>query len=644
MPSNTMKPDSSIGSSASSRYQRKIDAQWLASSTDPFKTLPPMTKEDKLRAMLGHKLQSGASNPIFWREDYCGACGFQHRNPTCLDTYPTCEKCQNTLRPASNLSKRYAKLQPLSPLEILFASYGDVITEKGAVDVTLKCRDIMAKKGQDDRFAFGANSNLYAVFGFDPSIDKPKQLRVRYRMGGVFGTIVIGTSANSRMTSTTAVVLTSRSSSAVSSSPLGVKSSRMVIIKRADFGHPKGVSSTGRMSFDVTEIIQGLLDLGGGSHFVLTSTEQMGPLFGDPCPGYPKELRVEFEILGRSYTEIRTENYGHVSRGLFVESSPIISPTVFVVSAWYGMTSVGRNERLLKINQILTKIEKTGKKMDKGEIVSKSDQMMMGMKRTFLKEKIKLRNSPLRSIDISDKIQNFFGKNGGMSLFLDRNIFDPDRHFGNPYTDPHTHHLGSIASSSVTSSADLNESGYYNLNSIASDSLITQDGGTMKLLCVSLLSQGHDSERLTSSVETTSAGDPLNFISGSNARFLITVMDKGDGIYRLTEDLSFYADTVTPIINIKKASYGKLDNMSQLLDVTSELQMMVKNRALNFKTEFNLNDIFSTDPCPGQQKQLKVNYNVLGFQGRLRVKCDLDSNCLLGTLELGYIPVNPPDI
>jgi hypothetical protein len=70
-----------------------------------------------------------------------------------------------------------------------------------------------------------------------------------------------------------------------------------------------------------------------------------------------------------------------------------------------------------------------------------------------------------------------------------------------------------------------NPSGFYNINSIT-DTIVTQDNSTMKLLSVTLISQGHDSERFTSSIETTSAGDPLNFISGKNAHYLITVVDQ----------------------------------------------------------------------------------------------------------------------
>jgi hypothetical protein len=308
--------------------------------------------------------------------------------------------------------------------------------------------------------------------------------------------IIVGTGANSRMTSSNAVVLSARSYTSLSPSPSGGKNSRMVTISRAHFGHPKGISSTGRMSYDVTEIVQGLLDLGGGSHFVLTGTDRMGPLFGDPCPGYPKELRVEFEILGRSYTEVRTDNYGHLSKALFVESSPIISPTIFVVNAWYGMTSAGRNERLLMINKILTKIEQTDKKINKGEIVTNIDRSFLSSKKALLSEKILLRNSPLRSIDISDKIQRLLGK-GGMSLLFDKDNFDPDRHFGNPYSDPHNPSLGeSVGSQSICS---VEPSGFYNINSIT-DTIVTQDNSTMKLLSVTLVSQGHDSERLTSSI------------------------------------------------------------------------------------------------------------------------------------------------
>lgn len=51
------------GSYEGSHYKKKIDAKWSSASSAGQKSLPPMSKDDKLRAMLGHKqLESGALN------------------------------------------------------------------------------------------------------------------------------------------------------------------------------------------------------------------------------------------------------------------------------------------------------------------------------------------------------------------------------------------------------------------------------------------------------------------------------------------------------------------------------------------------------------------------------------------------------
>ena len=52
----------------------------------------------------------------------------------------------------------------------------------------------------------------------------------------------------------------------------------------------QGLSITGRMSFDVQEQVQALVDLSGGSYLHIPTSRKMSLLFGDPCPGYPKVL------------------------------------------------------------------------------------------------------------------------------------------------------------------------------------------------------------------------------------------------------------------------------------------------------------------------------------------------------------------
>ena len=57
-----------------------------------------------------------------------------------------------------------------------------------------------------------------------------------------------------------------------------------------------------------------------------------------------------------------------------------------------------------------------------------------------------------------------------------------------------------------------------------------------------------------------------------------------------------------------------------MIDVTPEIAGLVKGRELLLEKNVNLVDLFIRDPCPGQQKQLRVDYTVTGFQGNLRLK------------------------
>jgi hypothetical protein len=82
---------------------------------------------------------------------------------------------------------------------------------------------------------------------------------------------------------------------------------RYLTIRKATFGHPKGISTTcvlccslveidfisintvyhlfrGRMSIEVTEICQGFVDLAGGSYLEITSLSPIKSIFTDPCP------------------------------------------------------------------------------------------------------------------------------------------------------------------------------------------------------------------------------------------------------------------------------------------------------------------------------------------------------------------------
>jgi hypothetical protein len=293
-----------------------------------------ISEEDQHRAMIGYKSTStGAMQPYLYREDFCACCGTRHMAPHMLDVYFMCISCNNCLREPIKLRMRYESVLQDVPLEILFASYGDEHDSTKAVEVTEKCKEkVIELTGEYDRIAFKAHSNMLEYFGSDPSPGKQKQLRIRYRMHDIFGTVVFCVQANNTFPDW---VLLAR------------PKERNLRILRANYGHPQGLTAHGRMSFDVQELVQGLVDVAGGSYLNITALQPIAPIFGDPCPGYPKDLRVEFEVMSThgkrsdvndikevdllltgedTYDVIR----GHLRRRIHIEATPIIAPIILI--------------------------------------------------------------------------------------------------------------------------------------------------------------------------------------------------------------------------------------------------------------------------------------------------------------------------
>jgi len=284
-----------------------------------------------------------------------------------------------------------------------------------------------------------------------------------------------------------------------------------------------------------------------------------------------------------------------------------------------------------------------------------------------------LNGAPTSFFEVSAKLQQLVGE-GGMSLLLERENFDANTVFGDPYVNNNTNtatattapgagsgdggndgvlpggagsgsssFLPPVSSSTHTSSSPLLVSAsstmYPPAPSLSTTIHANIAAGTgtpatttvppppypYKLLEINLISVGHDSERLTSSIEASTVGNPLNFITGRPSHFLIPVKDDEFGRGRLAESLLFRCNNVMPIIRINSAAYGNLKDMSRLIDVTPEIAGLVKGRELLLAKDVNLVDLFIRDPCPGQQKQLRVDYTVTGFQGNLRLKVVVDN-------------------
>jgi hypothetical protein len=68
----------------------------------------------------------------------------------------------------------------------------------------------------------------------------------------------------------------------------------------------------------------------------------------------------------------------------------------------------------------------------------------------------------------------------------------------------------------------------------------------------------------------------LNYIMSKGSRFLITVKDDdddsggGSGRGRMLESLQFHSNIVAPVIQISRATYGKLDDLTRVSELVSE--------------------------------------------------------------------------
>jgi hypothetical protein len=428
---------------------------------------------------------------------------------------------------------------------------------------------------------------------WDPCPGQNKQLKVRYRMLGMHAMLQLDVMPNGLLTQNFMLI---------------APRSRYLLINRAQYGHPKGLSPQGRMSVDVTEVVQGIVDSGmaGGSYLTLSYMRPVKPIFGDPCPGYPKDLRIQFEVCGRSGELINDEMRGKLVKRVHIEFSPTIKPLIFVQSATYGITPSGRRTRMDEIRKILKKIEAIEHRKANGQHPDQEDIKLLYQKELMITDFALLRDAEVGFVDIRDKVQRLADQ-GGNILEWHKDRFDANAAFGNPQP------------------------------------------GRPKLLEVSLESPGHDAERETDSQEMTASGHPRNFITNKSGKFCIAVSDiEGRGhssklaFGKLRESLVFKTDQAAPTIFITRATYGILRDPQRVVDVTLEVQNLVKGKMLHIGTEVDLNEEFSKDPCPGMRKQLRICYVTRGYLGAVRVREQND--LFITNIELGYPPVAEADL
>jgi hypothetical protein len=159
--------------------------------------------------------------------------------------------------------------------------------------------------------------------------------------------------------------------------------------------------------------------------------QPLSRIFGDPCPGYPKDLRIQYEVGGRSANETYDTINGFLRRRVFLESSPTVQPLIFVTSAYYGVTPTGRRDHLHNLDKKMRIITQIEHRIAEGMVVRPMDLLYLKNKDKIVAEKKIFQNLECKFVDVTTKMQTICD-GGGFKLFLDKKKFDPNYLFGNP--------------------------------------------------------------------------------------------------------------------------------------------------------------------------------------------------------------------
>jgi hypothetical protein len=164
-----------------------------------------------------------------------------------------------------------------------------------AHEVTDEVQALVNDFVQKDRLIIRETAKLHQIFSCgDPVPGKQKQLRIRYRISNNHGFLALDIMENNQVPSPIILMCPPE---------------RSITILRGSYGHPKGRTTTGRMSYDVCalslllllhltqhhspsfclcslqvkEIIQGLVDLNYGSYLYISSMAPLYRFLSDPC-------------------------------------------------------------------------------------------------------------------------------------------------------------------------------------------------------------------------------------------------------------------------------------------------------------------------------------------------------------------------
>ncbi|CAM9373295.1 unnamed protein product, partial [Choristocarpus tenellus] len=308
-------------------------------------------------------------------------------------------------------------------LRILAASYGHPKDARLAVDIRAKIQ-----KRVDDHGVFGhldvdIMEDLTAWFG-NPCPGVRKMLRIRY--------MPLNEQGKGLRREIWCQEEESKEGHLMESLLLREpKAHPSVLVFSASYGSPAG-SFNGQGTFDVTELMQGRVDLAGGEYLLISREESLVDLFGDPCPGRIKELSIHYEILGTEGRVDALESDNHLLTPVNISSTPILAPLIIVQSATYGQTREGMDRHTKAVQKELNDLLSLQNRKDIGMVLTRDEIKRLHRIRPLIDDLNCLNVMQPLHYDVSAKVQHIIEAMGGGTLELVASREDLNGLFGNP--------------------------------------------------------------------------------------------------------------------------------------------------------------------------------------------------------------------
>jgi hypothetical protein len=458
-------------------------------------------------------------------------------------------------------------------------------------------------------------------------------------------------------------------------------------ILAASYGHPIDA----RRATDVSGLLQKLVNSKfKGNGLVLKADTPITRLFGDPCEGVPKVLKMRYALIGR-----RAECFVHENEAGILESSlniqiPKTKPRLIVAKAMYGHPhGVVRGRGAFDVTEILqARIDQAGGSYLTIHHSENINRMLgdpcVGMRKELtleyevtgsrgLEERVEARGfltKPLKLIStpcvapLLNIVSAQYGINKTQIAAEKKKIAKEvhqlqyivrKKEQGLPVSVEQNERVRKLPSL-LMSIEHLDVLGEGRVFEVTRDvqNMVDDfgDGSTLDLKPdadlnalfgdpspgnIKFLTLNYDIQALGDcgdASEITNSGHSKNYIIPKRGSVEQMVHAGGD----LDKRCLLEASKCLSVLRIDKAVYGHPTKSVKSFDVTSLVAMLVDKAGgyqLSIERDLDLNAIFR-NPARGIRKSLKVAYQCLGLAGTVHM--DEFEDHLMGSLRLGYVP------